>query len=199
MVHIDSHMFKGKRIIGYDPSAYEYRQILESLLLKDNADIFSHIPVKNVPEIGIPNINTLGLSYPVLLSDKRWETIHLTASWLFLGSTLTNAHNKVRVNKQILPVTAVDPQLLNCDLIGFTLFEDLFIQTKGLLSQLRNHYKYNGIIAAGGPLITLTPYKSTFHLPEINLLVRGEAEFVLPELIKAINACLIQDYHNQGR
>lgn len=188
MMHTDSDIFKGKRIIGYDPSAYDYRQILESLLLKDNADIFSLIHVENVPVIGIPNINTIGLSYPVLLSDKRWETIHLTSSSLFLGSALTNAHFKVMVNKQILPVTAVDPQLLNCDLIGFTLFEDLFIQTKGLLSHLKNHYKYNGIIAAGGPLITLTPYKSTFHLPEINLLVRGEAEFVLPELIKAINA-----------
>jgi len=128
------------------------------------------------------------MSYPVLFSDRRWETIHLTASSLFIGSALANAGFDVVVKKQILPVTTVDPQLFNCDLIGFTLFEDLFIQTKNLLSQLRNHYKYNGLIAAGGPLITLTPFKSAFHLPEINLLVRGEAEFILPGLIRAINA-----------
>jgi hypothetical protein len=188
MVHIDSDMFKGKRIIRYDPSAYEYGQILESLINKDKNKNFYFHPADEVIDLQIKKIKTIGLSYPVLLSDKRWETIHLTSSSLFLGSALTNAYFKVVVNKQILPVTAVDPRLLNCDLIGFTLFEDLFIQTKGLLSQLKNHYKYNGIIAAGGPLITLTPFKSTFHLPEINLLVRGEAEFILPGLIEAINA-----------
>ncbi|UCH98123.1 MAG: hypothetical protein JSV88_15075, partial [Candidatus Aminicenantes bacterium] len=188
MMHTTGNIFKGKRVIQYDANAFEYRQILESLLLKDNADIFSLIPVDKVLDIGIPNINTIGLSYPVLLTDKRWETIHLTASWLFLGSALTNAHFNVKVNKQILPVTAVSPQLLNCDLIGFTLFEDLFTPIKDLLFQVKNQYNYNGIIAAGGPLVTLTPLKSSFHLPEINLLVRGEAEFVLAELIKAINA-----------
>jgi hypothetical protein len=188
MMHADSDIFKGKRIIRYDPSAYEYGQILESLLDKNKKHNFYFHPADEAMDLEIKKIKTIGLSYPVLLSDKRWETIHLTASSLFIGSSMANARFDVVVKKQILPVTTIDPRLLNCDLIGFTLFEDLFIQTKGLLSQLRNHYKYNGIIAAGGPLITLTPFKSAFHLPEINLLVRGEAEFILPGLIGAINA-----------
>jgi hypothetical protein len=187
MMHADSDIFKGKRIIQYDPSAYEYGQILESLLDKNKKHNFYFRPADEAMDLEIKKIKTIGLSYPVLLSDKRWETIHMTASSLFIGSSMANARFDVVVKKQILPVTTVDPRLLNCDLIGFTLFEDLFIQTKGLLSQLRNH-SYNGIIAAGGPLITLTPFKSAFHLPEINLLVRGEAEFILPGLIGAINA-----------
>jgi hypothetical protein len=187
MMHNDSDIFKGKRIIRYDPSAYKYGQILESMLdNKKKHDFYFH-PGNEAMDLEIKKIKTIGLSYPVLSSDKRWETIHLTASSLFIGSSMANVCFDVKVIKQILPVTFVDPQLLNCDLIGFTLFEDLFIQTKNLLSQLRNHFKYNGIIAAGGPLITLTPYKSTFHLPEINLLVRGEAEFILPGLLRAIN------------
>jgi hypothetical protein len=188
MMHPDSNIFKGKRIIRYDPSKYEYRQILETLPDKDKKNVFYIHPGDKALDIKIQEIKTIGLSYPVLLNDKRWETIHLTASSLFIGSSLTNAHFDVMVKKQILPVTTIDSQLLNCDLIGFTLFEDLFIRTKDLLSQLRNHYKYKGIIAAGGPLITLNPLKTTFHLPELNLLVRGEAEFALPEIIKTINA-----------
>ncbi|MGD2085426.1 MAG: hypothetical protein PVH61_04500 [Candidatus Aminicenantes bacterium] len=187
MLHTDIDIFNGKRIIRYDPSAYEYGQILESLLNKDKKHNFYFHPETGAMDLDIKKIKIIGLSYPVLLSDKRWETIHLTASSLFIGSAMANARFDVVVKKQNLPVTTIDQQLLNCDLIGFTLFEDLFIQIKNLLSQLRNQYKYNGIIAAGGPLITLTPYQSTFHLPEINLLVRGEAEFMLPELIKTIN------------
>jgi len=188
MTHIDSDIFKGKRVIRYDPAAYEYRQILESLLNKDKKHNFYFLPPDETMDLKIKKIKTIGLSYPVLLSDRRWETIHLTASSLFIGSAMANAGFDVVVKKQILPVTVMDPQLLNCDLLGFTLFEDLFIRTKDLLSRLGNHFKYNGIIAAGGPLITLTPYQAAFHLPEINLLVRGEAEFILPGMIRAINA-----------
>lgn len=188
MMHTDGDIFKGKRIIRYDPAAYEYGQILESLLNKEQKHDFYFHPADEAIDLGIKKIKTIGLSYPVLLSDRRWETIHLTASSLFIGSALANACFDVVVKKQILPVTFIDPQILNCDLIGFTLFEDLFIQAKNLLSQLKNQYKYNGLVAAGGPLITLTPYKSTFHLPGINLLVRGEAEFILPGLMEAINA-----------
>ncbi len=192
MTHIDSDIFKGKRVIRYDPAAYEYRQILESLLNKDKKHNFYFLPPDETMDLKIKKIKTIGLSYPVLLSDRRWETIHLTASSLFIGSAMANAGFDVLVKKQILPVTVMDPQLLNCDLLGFTLFEDLFIRTKDLLSRLGNHFKYNGIIAAGGPLITLTPYQAAFHLPEINLLVRGEAEFILPGMIRAINANDIQ-------
>jgi hypothetical protein len=188
MMHTDSDIFKGKRVICYDPSAYEYEQILESLLNKDKKYNFYFHPADETIDFEIKKIKTIGLSYPVWLSDRRWESIHVTASSLFLGSSLAAAGFDVVVKKQILPVTVMDPRLLNCDLIGFTLFEDLFIRTKDLLSQLRDHFKYDGIIAAGGPLITLTPYQAAFHLPEINLLVRGEAEFILPGLIKAINA-----------
>jgi hypothetical protein len=188
MMHADKDIFKGKRIIRYDPSTHQYEQILESLFNKDKKQNFYFHPGNEALDLKIKKIKTIGLSYPALLSDRRWETIHLTASSLFIGSAMANAGFDVVIKKQILPVTTLDPQLLNCDLIGFTLFEDLFIQTKALLSQLRNRDKYTGIIAAGGPLITLTPFKSTFHLPEINLLVRGEAEFILPELIRAINA-----------
>ena len=142
---------------------------------------------KNIQWNDSIKIKTIGLSYPVLLTDKRWETIQLTSSSLFIGSSLANGQFNVTAGKQILPVTTIDPRLMDCDLIGLTLFEDLFVETGEFLSCLEKEHKYEGIIAAGGPLITLNPLKSAFHLPEINLLVRGEAEQVLPGIIKAIN------------
>jgi hypothetical protein len=180
--------FKGKRIIRYDPNAFRCGQILEALANGENQVIFDNLPTQTPLNLGIPKITTIGLSYPVLLTDKRWDTIQLTASSLFLGSSLANAGFAVKVKKQILPVTTVDWELLSCDLVGLTLFEDLFIPCREFLSRLKNQYRYRGIIAAGGPLITLTPLAAAFHLPEINLLVRGEAELVLPGLIAALNA-----------
>lgn len=138
-------------------------------------------------------IKTIHLSYPVLLTDKRWETIGLTSSTLFIGSALANGRFNVTAGKQILPVTTIDPRLTGCDLTGLTLFEDLFAETGEFLSRLRGEYKYEGLIAAGGPLITLTPAKAAYHLPGINLMVRGEAEFALPGLIKAINKNDLQE------
>ncbi len=182
-------IFKGKWILRYDPATFHYRQVLETLVNRDKPetqDIFHIHPPDKALNLGIPPIKTISLSYPVLSGDKRWESLHLTASSLFLGSALANSGFEVKVKKQALPVTTIDPQLLHCDLIGFTLFEDLFLQAQELLSRVRNQYRYTGIIAAGGPLITLSPLPSTFHLPGINLLVRGEAELVLPGLIDAI-------------
>jgi hypothetical protein len=188
MMNSGSDIFKGKQVIRYDPAVHTYGQVLEALLNKDGHNIFSSLPGDETFETGVPEINTIGLSYPVLLSDKRWDTLHLTASSLFLGSALTNAGFAVMVKQQILPAAAVDSRLLACDLLGFTLFEDLFLPIRDLFSRLRNQYRYKGIVAAGGPLITLNPLQSAFHLPEVNLLVRGEAEFVLPGLIQAIAA-----------
>lgn len=133
------------------------------------------------------SIQRVGLSYPVLATDKRWDTIGLTTSSLFLGSSLKASGFDVKVKKQLLPVTGVDNQLLACDMLGFTLFEDLFIQTRDFLEKLRTGYRYEGLIAAGGPMVTLSPLQTAFHLPALNLLVRGEAELILPDILTKIN------------
>jgi hypothetical protein len=124
------------------------------------------------------------LAYPFRLNDRRWDTISITASSLFLGSALSGQGFSVEVKKQLLPAADLDPAYMNHDLVGLTLFEDLFLETREFLGQLRANYP--GLLAAGGPLVTLNPLESAFHLPELHLLVRGEAEFILPGLLKAI-------------
>lgn len=204
---------KGKWIVKYNPDEFEYRQVLESLTdLHDHMDQqqrnaaykqicfdknlnngfsleiaeafrqISAVDIKPKKE----DIKRILLAYPVRISDKRWETIHLTTTALFLGSTLWAAGFHVSTRKLIMPVTFMDDALTANDLVGLTLFEDLFTETKDFLDRLRAT-KYNGLLAAGGPMITLNPLKSARHLPELNLLVRGEAEFILPRLLRAIN------------
>ncbi len=134
-----------------------------------------------------PKIHTVGLYNPVQLSDKRWQTIHLTTSAIFLGSALQEKRFNVIAGKQVMPAIAPEPRLMSCDAVGFTLFEDLFLPFQTFLTQLRHEFHYDRLLAAGGPLITLNPLQAAYFLPELNLLVRGEAELIFPALLSAIN------------
>lgn len=131
------------------------------------------------------NIKNILLMYPALTTDKRWDTIDLTASSLFLGSSLKNNKFNIDIKKQILPYTNINKELIKYDLIGFTLFEDTFLDTKEFLSNLKQNFK--GLIAAGGPLITLNPMHTVRYLPEINLIVRGESELIISDILNSIN------------
>lgn len=198
----------GKWIVTYDPARYNARFALQSLVeyslnnrkIEDKTVTLLTPGTGGTPTVEYFSLDALppnlpepvsirraGFSYPVLATDKRWDTIHLTASSLFLGSGLKDAGLDVIVKKQRLPVTNVDSQLLSCDVLGFTLFEDLFGGTRDLFAALRDTYGFKGLIAAGGPMTTLSPLKTAYHLPGLNLLVRGEAELVLPGIIKAIH------------
>jgi len=186
------NFFKDKAIIRYNEANNNYREVLISLVENKNENIYTFHPPARPLNIDLPNIKAISLTYPYLARDKRWDSLHLTASSLFLGSSLTDAGFDVSTKKQILPATQLDDQLLNSDLIGLTLFEDLILPSKELLDRLKKDHHYNGFLAAGGPLITLNPYQAAFHLPEINLFVRGEAELIFPKIIKAINSNQIE-------
>jgi len=166
---------------------------------QDNASLFIKLKNKklldlkevnsqNYRKIGFikeRNIKNILLMYPALTTDKRWDTIDLTASSLFLGSSLKNNKFNIDIKKQILPYININKELIKYDLIGFTLFEDTFLETKEFLSNLKENFK--GLIAAGGPLITLNPMHTARHLSEINLIVRGESELIISDILNSIN------------
>jgi hypothetical protein len=139
--------------------------------------------IKSMPRRQIQKVL---LAYPFRLNDRRWDTISITASALFLGSGLRDQGFSVAVRKQLLPTADLDPAYLNHHLVGLTLYEDLFLETREFLGLLKANFR--GLLAAGGPLITLNPLEAAFHLPELHLLVRGEAELILPGLLKVIAA-----------
>lgn len=130
-------------------------------------------------------IKSIKLSTPFLRSDKRWNSAGLTASPLFLGSALTENSFKVFIENISLPASKSDHFFKGADLWGFTLFEDIFIEFKEFLKSKPAHPDI--LTAAGGPFITLNPLSAMFHLPEINLFIRGEGEFIFPEILNSIN------------
>ncbi len=129
-------------------------------------------------------INRIKLSTPFLNSDKRWDSIGLTASSLFLGSSLTENSFAVTLENISLPFQGDCNFYKNIDACGFTLFEDILLQFKDFLKNFPPVPKI--ITVAGGPFITLNPLGAMYHLPEINLFIRGEGETVFPEILKSL-------------
>jgi len=129
-------------------------------------------------------IKRIKLSTPFLRSDKRWNSAGLTASPLFLGSALTDNSFDVVIENISLPASENTHISKGIDLWGFTLFEDIFTEFKEFLKS--NPAEPDMITAAGGPFITLSPLSAMFHLPEINLFIRGEGEFIFPEILDSI-------------
>ncbi len=135
-------------------------------------------------------VESVVLLNPVRANDRRWDTIPLTTASLYLGSALSAAGYRVAAGK--LPVASgvgEEWDFSSYDMVGFTLFEDLFLETRELLGRIREESPlWSGpLLAGGGPMVTLSPLQSAFHLPQLNLLVRGEAELLLPRLLAALN------------
>lgn len=136
-------------------------------------------------------LSTVTLAMPFLSSDPRWDTLEVSSSALFLGSALANRGYEVQAVKVGLPLTSISRDLWDVDMIGFTLFEDLLPPFFDLIQ----HPPWRTgdgrpLLAAGGPLVTLNPLQAVYHLPEINLFLRGEGEMVLADILDAIKTNL---------
>ncbi len=130
-------------------------------------------------------VKTVSLLFPRLESDPRWRSMGMPAGQLLLSSSL-KAHGFEPVPLALaIPGKISLSGAFSVDLAGFTLFEDLLPLLRPVLADFR--LSYRGIVAAGGPFPTLAPMAAMYHLPEINLMVRGEAEFVLPGILAALN------------
>lgn len=128
-------------------------------------------------------IRGVELLFPRRQGDPRWKTMGLPAAQLLLASALQA--NGFSADPQPLDLPAAAPRPAGADMTGITLFEDLLPDLRAYLAGLRRQYQ--GVIAAGGPLLTLAPLAALYHLPQIELAVRGEAELVLPGVLKALN------------
>lgn len=151
-------------------------------VVNSDSGIIDPFSIKRTPTF---NIKKIVLSLPTVDTDKRIKTIKIASSSIFLGSML----RKSGFNFETLKINLSDvtnPRIpKDTDLLGFTLFEDTFIEFQTFIQNLKKDK--NILFAAGGPFITLNPLKAVYHLPEINLFVRGEAEFILPRILNSIN------------
>jgi hypothetical protein len=130
-------------------------------------------------------IRSVNLLFPRLDSDPRWKTMGLPAAQLFLASALQAGGFQAAAMPLILPGASPLPGALASDMAGFTIFEDLLPCLRPFLARFQA--VFNGWMAAGGPFPTLAPLAALYHLPQVNLFVRGEAEMELPGILDALN------------
>lgn len=141
------------------------------------APLFPPFPV-------LPELHDVMLTTPAPGTDKRWRSIALTTAALYLGSALTASGFSVRWQKTTLPTQENIAIPTGAGVIGLTLFEDVMPETAELTKKISA--TFSGVLAAGGPMITLHPLESARHLPELNLLIRGEAETIFPAILEAL-------------
>ena len=129
-----------------------------------------------------PRKNVL-LCFPRTANDPRWRSVGLPAAHLFVGSALSAAGFQVTARTVSWP--GEDADVHSHDTVGLTLFEDLFESADGFLRSLRS--RFNGLIAAGGPFVTLAPMAAAYHLDAVDLFLRGEVESIFPEVLRILS------------
>ena len=148
-------------------------------------EIFSK-PAKKAEFKALPKpIRTISLLFPKVESYPRWRTMGLPAGQMFLASALNANGFKASPMPLVIPGDYRPSEALSADMAGITLFEDLLPLLGPFLADFRA--SYDGIMAVGGPFPTLAPDAATFHLPQADLIVRGEAELALPGILQALN------------
>lgn len=140
------------------------------------------IPPEDKAPLWKKNTGNVTLLAPRLRGDARWRTIDAPPAFLYLGSALRAAGWNVAVQTWAIDgALALDNDAAVC---GISLYEDLLPAVQAGVRRLRAGY--SGLIAAGGPFVTLSPLAAAYHLPEFNLFVRGEGESVFPKLLRAL-------------
>ncbi len=125
------------------------------------------------------------LLFPYSLKDKRWKSIGIPTSLLFLSYSLKAHFHLVEIRKINIEADILPEEMENFSWIGITLYDDLFPQISKLIKIIKG--KYKGKIAVGGPMVTLSPIAVSAHLPEANLMMRGEAEESFPKVLSLLS------------
>ncbi|MGQ9617965.1 MAG: B12-binding domain-containing radical SAM protein, partial [Candidatus Aminicenantia bacterium] len=113
------------------------------------------------------------------------KSMGIPPSLLFLANSLKSNFHSVAVEKIPLEEESLPDEIKNFSWVGIPLYEDLFSDVRKLIYSIKSNF--NVKIAVGGPMVTLSPLAIAVHLPEANLILRGEAEESLPELISLLD------------
>jgi len=171
-----------------EPCRFESGHTLFLGMRAPNFPLPDPTPARSIARDPLPRrkpLRRILLLTPAAAADRRWRSISLPCSSLILGASLAAEGFTVHSDTLPLPSGHIRPHWLDHDMIGLTVYEDLLEDVLPLLHRLRA--AYGGLIAAGGPMVTLNPLPALYHLEGVNLWVRGEAEFVLPRLLRALN------------
>lgn len=125
--------------------------------------------------------------------DNEWfhqATFYLVSNFKkknlpFVVSDAKFSQDEKRIVDNISNLDSVLKKNSDINLIAITLLEDCFEQIRELCRYLRK--KTNAFIVVGGIMPTLNPEHVMAHLPEADIVVRGEGEEVLIKIQNALN------------
>lgn len=141
--------------------------------------ILDETNLRLVPKLTIKKILLLT---PYGAGDSRWQGILFTPAALLLASGLEQAGFHTSRRQIPLPFPMTNGRFSGYDLVGITLFEDLVAHYPLLFEAIRR--EHSGLIVAGGPMATRLPERCMELFPEIDLLLRGEAEQAFAKALK---------------
>ncbi|MCD4762183.1 cobalamin-dependent protein, partial [bacterium] len=95
------------------------------------------------------------------------------------------SQDKNRIVDDISGLDIILKKNTDINLIAITLLEDCFEQTRDLCRYLRK--RTTAFIVVGGIMPTLNPEHVMAHLPEVDIVVRGEGENALIKIQNALN------------
>ncbi len=173
-------------VIGFSLSVRNKpRSYIKEILIRKIQELDLHLSDFVKPAIetksafpGIPQ--RVAILYLAEQNDTRWKKMGTPVAPMILAE-LTRKSGHIPF---IIPVHSAMTELSlpeNPDIIAIGIYEDLFDEVKSLLSRLR--LKYDATFVAGGPLVTLAPRMVAAHLPEVDIILRGEVEGTFPLLL----------------
>ncbi len=134
----------------------------------------------------LPGMNAsprLAILVPIDRRDNRWRSMGIPPAPMILFS-LARRHG---IEADLVPVDlhAQNPLPIGKpDMIAVSLLEDLFPAVRSLLGSIR--LQFDGPIIVGGPMATLAPEIVATHLPEADVVLRGDAEAVFIDALDQI-------------
>ncbi len=154
---------------------------------------FNCFPEKKALLADISLKKKIKLLFPFKREEQRINSISLPAAHLFLGSALIQEGFEVCCEKLLLGQNS-SADFSQEDFLGLTVFEENVGQLEIFFREQLVGFK--GLLVLGGPFITLAGFSSLNYFNQANLFVRGEAEIVLPKILKAIAEKEIQELFN---
>ncbi len=147
--------------------------------------IVNHYKFKLRDSFPVEKPTSILLIFPYSLKDKRWLGMGVPPSLLFLSNSLKSYHHSVKIKKIAIESEIIPEEIENFSWVGIPLYDDLFASVRKLIRTIKG--KFKGKIAVGGPMATLSPIAVSAHLPEANLIVRGEAEETFPKILSLLH------------
>lgn len=170
---------KGRTVI----SIFPHREKLDLKSFKLTIENLSQATSKTLIPVKKPT--SILLLFPYSIRDKRWVNMGIPPSLLFLSKSLKSHFHLVKIKKIPLEIELMMEELENFSWVGIPLYDDLFIPVKKMICKIKERFR--GKIAVGGPMATLSPLAVSAHLPEANLIIRGEAEETFPEILSLLH------------